>query len=91
MREADSDLYLVECFWPDLTEEETDRAAERARLCAEALSREGKRVRFVRSLLVPKDEVVFFLFESPSRETVGEASRRAGIRYERILASRERA
>lgn len=82
--------YLVECFWPDATEEETDRAAERARRSAEALTREGTPVRFLRSLLLPSDDVVFFVFDGASEEVVGEASDRAGIRYERILLSRER-
>jgi hypothetical protein len=82
--------YVVECFWPDVTDAETDRAAERARLSAEALTLEGTPVRFVRSVLLPSDDVVFFVFDGDSEDAVGEASDRAGIRYERILVARER-
>ena len=48
--------------------------------------REGQPVRYVRSLFVPGDETCLDLFVASSAEAVGEATRRAGVSYERIVA-----
>lgn len=60
-------------------------AAERAHLAAEQLAREGTPVRYVRSILIPADETCFHVFEGPSAQAVGEASRRAALDYDRIV------
>lgn len=82
--------YLVECYWPDVTDEKAEVVADRARHSAEELTREGTPVRYVGSILVPADEVVFYLFESPCGEAVREASERAEIPFERVTLSRVR-
>jgi Protein of unknown function (DUF4242) len=58
--------------------------AERARLSAEALTREGTPVRYLRSILVPEDETCFFLYEACSADSVREAAQRATLPFERI-------
>jgi len=81
--------FLVERYWPGVTSEKLERAVARMRDAADALSREGTRVRYVRSTLMPADEVVLSFFEAPSRRAVEEANRRTGIRFDRIAEAAE--
>jgi Nickel responsive protein SCO4226-like len=79
--------FLVEAYTPvesGLTEVEC--AASRA---AGELSREGTPVRYLRAIFVPADQTCFYLFEAPTAEVAGEASRRASIEYERIVETCE--
>ncbi len=79
--------YLVECFWPGVTREAVEAANGRARERAAALRREGSSLRFLGSLLVPSDEVVFFQFTATSSEEVARAAREAELPLDRIAAS----
>jgi Nickel responsive protein SCO4226-like len=53
-------------------------------LAADELTREGKQVRFLRSIFVPEDETCFYLYQAPSIDAVREAAARAGLDYERV-------
>jgi hypothetical protein len=77
--------YLVESYLPHGRSEELEAAGARARGAARALSAEGKRVRYVRSALLPGDELCLHLFEADSAALVGEASELAGIAAERVV------
>jgi len=81
---------MVECYWPDVTDEKAEAVAARARSSADALTREGSPVRYMGSILMPADDVVFYLFEGSSADAVREASERAEIPFERVVLSRER-
>jgi hypothetical protein len=85
--EATTANYMAECFWPDVGEEDIERGAERIRDSVVQLSREGKRVTFAGSILVPDDEVVFYLFDGESADAVREVCERAAIAFERIVES----
>lgn len=63
---------------------EVDAGAQRARLAAEQVTREGQQVAFVRSIFVPDDETCFYLYEAESSAAVSEAARRAALRVERV-------
>ena len=89
-REGGTATYIVECFWPGVTEEKMDVAAARARWSAEELTRAGSPVRYVGSILVPVDEIVFFQFDGDSADAVRKASEQAGIPFERIVESVQR-
>lgn len=78
--------YLVECFWPGVTSDGVEAANARARERAAALRRKGASVRFLGSLLIPSDEVVFFQFMAASSEEVIRASREAEIPFDRVAA-----
>jgi hypothetical protein len=82
-----STTYLVECFWPDVRPEQVNAGAVRARASAATLSYEGRPVSFEGTILVPCDEVVFYLFEGVSADAVGEACLRAELPFARILES----
>jgi hypothetical protein len=78
--------YVVECYWPGVSEEKLTAAARRADEAASALRELGADVDFVGSILVPADETVFCLFDG-IEEDVREASERAGVPFERVLES----
>jgi hypothetical protein len=75
--------YLVECYWPSVTESAHAAAAERARAAADETT---GAVQFLGSILIPSEETVFCLF-SGRREDVRAASARAELPFERILKS----
>ncbi len=73
--------YLAECLWPGVSE------ADLTPLDARLRETDGGDVRYVGSMLMPKDEVVFFVFEGPSAEAVRAVAGRAEIPFERIVES----
>jgi hypothetical protein len=73
--------YLVEHYWPGVTQDAFRHAAELVRASADTL--EG--IRFLHSTLVPEDESAFCVFAASSSALVAEAYRLAGVPYERIL------
>jgi len=77
--------YMGECFWPDVTEEALASADTRARRAAGELTAEGHEVRYLGSVLVADDEVVFFFFDGPSVGLVEEAGKRADIDFARVM------
>lgn len=78
--------YLVECYWPGLTEARVAASTRRAQEAATVLSAEGTEVAHRTTLIVPDDEVAFCLFEARSAAAVEEACRRAELPFERILS-----
>lgn len=77
--------YLVEIYASPHDEDEVQRTATRARAAARELTAEGTPVRCIRSVFVPGDEVCYLLYEGPSVDAVGEATRRAAIEVERVV------
>ena len=73
--------YVAECYWPGVKE------SDLANLDALARAASDREVRYLSSMLMPEDEVVFCFFDGPSAEAVGEIARRAHIPFERIVAS----
>jgi hypothetical protein len=61
-----------------------ESGARNARLAAEELTREGRPVRYLRSIFVPEDETCFFLYEAAGVEDVEEAAHRASLPFERV-------
>jgi hypothetical protein len=90
LRQSTTATYLVECFWPGVREEQVAEAGARLKLCAAQLSREGQRVSFQGSILVPFDEVVFYLFEGISAAAVHATCRRARLNFERVLLTKHK-
>ena len=77
--------YLVECYWPGLTEARALRRTRRVEEVAAGLSAEGTEVRYRTAFIVPDDEVALCLFEAASAADVEEVCRRAQLPYDRIL------
>jgi hypothetical protein len=78
---------MAECFWPDLREASVDEAAQRIRQSAAELSQAGTAVELTGTILVPGDEVVFYLFDGDSADVVREACERASVAFERVVES----
>jgi Protein of unknown function (DUF4242) len=76
--------FLVESYISRADPVDVDERAERARVAAEALTREGTPVRYLRSIFVPDDEICFYLYEARSADGVREAASRAALAFERI-------
>lgn len=76
--------FLAEVYTPRLDEAALAKLVARLQVAAEAVSADGFRVRFLRTIHVPGDETCFHLFEAQSAEVVCEAGRRAGLTFDRV-------
>jgi hypothetical protein len=79
--------FLVEAYVSRAAARATVPLVDDLALAAKQLSDEGEDVRLLRAILVPEDEVCFYLYRSPSAEAVRAAAARAGLRFERITAA----
>jgi hypothetical protein len=77
--------YLVETFLARGAADERIRRERRASEAAEALTREGTRVRFGGSIHVPEEEICFFSFEAPSDRAATLVAERAGMEPFRVV------
>jgi len=77
--------YVVERYLPGLDGDTLEAALERLRLATEEMRREGTRIRYLGSTVVPKDEACFCQFEAESEGAVAEANRRAGLPCDRVV------
>jgi Protein of unknown function (DUF4242) len=81
--------FLVEHYWPGITPDGFEAAAERVRESAAALASTGLHIRFLHSTLVPEDDAAFCVFDAESLAVVEEAYARASVPYERVLDALE--
>ena len=78
--------YLAECYWPGVSADKLAAAFARAEQAAAELRGQGRPVHVLGSILVPADEVVFWLFDGQEAD-VRAVSEKAGFPFERILES----
>ena len=76
--------FLVELYVSRSDLLAAEKSAERARLAAEELTREGTPVRCLRSIFVPDEETCFALYEAVTADAVHEVARRAALRFEHV-------
>lgn len=76
--------FLVELYVSRTDPRAAEKGAERARLAAEELTREGTPVRYLRSIFVPEDETCFALYEADTADVIREVARRASLRFEHV-------
>lgn len=76
--------YLVERYWPGISQAELAAAVGRGRRSAATMRRQGKQIRYLQATLVPEQETVLCLMEAESVDLVAELNRRARIPYDRI-------
>jgi len=77
--------FLVERYWPGITEASFRAAHDRLRKATDALRREGIEVVHLRSTLAGGEEAVFSFFRAGSTADVAEANRRGGVPFDRIV------
>jgi hypothetical protein len=78
------EAYLVEHYQPGRTVDELRQWAGRVRDAAAELADEGRRVRYLRSAIVPADESLLCVLEAAGEELVRETYARAGIPFQRL-------
>lgn len=77
-----SPTFLLECFWPGVTEAQFVAASTRA-----SARTATKGLCYLDSILVPADEIVLFVVSGPSIEAVHADAERAGLRCDRVVES----
>lgn len=77
--------FLVERYAPELTVEQMRAGEGRARRAAAALTRAGRPVEYIGSLVVEGEETVFSLFEAQSPDAIADVNRRAGLPFDRVV------
>ena len=78
-------VYVVERYLPDLDQPQLIRLLGKLGKATDDLRREGTRVRYLGSTIVPGDEACFCQFDGPSEAVVAEANTRAGVPFDRIV------
>ncbi|MBA3401156.1 MAG: DUF4242 domain-containing protein [Actinobacteria bacterium] len=81
--------YLVEVYVPGHDVGELKHLAARAARAADELERQGRSIRYLRSIFVPEEEMCFHLYSAGSIVDVREASERAGVDPDRVAAAFE--
>jgi len=76
--------FLVEVYVSRETAGTQMPTAHDVSIAAAQLTREGRRVRLLRSIFVPEDETCFYLFQAQTGDAVREAAMRAGLRFDRV-------
>lgn len=76
--------FIVELYISRGGTDAAKRSAQRARLAAEGLTRDGTPVHYLRSIFVPEDETCLVLYEAASADAVLEATQLAALRIERV-------
>lgn len=79
--------YLVELYVARSDHGAARHHAESAEQAGHDLARQGRAVRYLRSIFVPEDETCFLLYEADSVDLVTEAVARAGLRLEHVSAA----
>lgn len=71
--------FIVERYWPGVTETELRLAAAALRAAG------GADIRYLGSILMPGDEVVLFRFDAVSAQQVAAGGEQAGLRCDRVV------
>jgi hypothetical protein len=75
--------FIVELYVGRGEEAALERGVALTCHAAERLTREGRTVRHLRTLLVPEDETCYLLFEAVDAAAAQEAAAAAGLPFER--------
>jgi hypothetical protein len=75
---------MIELYVSRIDSDSVAQAAERAQLAAHAMTRQGTRVRYLRSMHVLTDETCFLLFEAESIDVVRDLARSALLPVEHV-------
>jgi len=78
--------FMVECYWPGITEAQVREILERPGLAGHPPGQ--REIHLLGSLLVPSDGMVIFLFEGASPSAIREAASLADVPFDRIVEVR---
>jgi hypothetical protein len=77
--------FVIESYMSRTGTGELDAAAARLRAAIAEMPESAGRVRYLRSMFVPDDEICFHVIEAPSQEVALDAARRAGLTPDRVV------
>jgi hypothetical protein len=86
-REITARTWLVECYAPGLATATVTGDGERLRAAIEVVRPDAGPVDYLGALVVAGDEAVFYAFRADDPASVEAVSRRAGLRFARIVES----
>lgn len=78
-------VYMVERNLPGVTLDDLASAQKAAIETAERFSKEGRSIRYIRSVFVPGESRCLCLFDGPDAAAVKEVNQAAGIPFTRIV------
>ena len=78
--------YVVECYWPGITEKQARDALASVTESQEAAGTSDQ-VQPIGCFLIPSDGMALFLFAGPSAEMVKEAGKLTNLPFDRIVES----
>jgi hypothetical protein len=79
--------FMVECYWPELTEDRVRQVLERVARTESGRGSTQPTVRPLESLLVPSDGMVIFLFDG-TYDAIQDAAKTAEVPFDRIVTVR---
>jgi hypothetical protein len=77
--------FVIESYMSRTGTGELDAAAARLRAAIAEMPESAGRVRYLRSMFVPDDEICFHVIEAPSQQVAVDAARRAGLTPDRVV------
>ena len=77
--------FVIESYMSRTGTGELDAAAAKLRAAIATLPPSAGRVRYLRSMFVPDDEICFHVVEAPTLEAAVEAAGLAGLTPERVV------
>jgi hypothetical protein len=78
--------FVVECYWPEITEEQVKEALSRVAPLPVS-GRPADEVESAGCILIPSDGMALFLFRGASEDLVRERSENAEVPFDRIVES----
>jgi hypothetical protein len=78
--------YVVECYWPQITEKQA-RDALASVTQSQKASGKSDQVQPIGCFLIPADGMALFLFAGPSADVVKEAGKLTNLPFDRIVES----
>jgi uncharacterized protein DUF4242 len=77
--------FVIESYMSRTGTGELDAAAARLRAAIAEMPESAGRVRYLRSMFVPDDEICFHVIEAPSQAVAVDAAGRAGLTPDRVV------
>jgi hypothetical protein len=78
--------FVVECYWPELIEQEARDTLERI-ACLSAEASPGRAVRSLGCILIPSDGLALFLFSASDVDAVRHMRLLSEVPFDRIVES----
>ena len=76
--------YMVECYWPEITEKQARDALANVTESQEA-SGTSDQIQAIGCFLIPSDGMALFLLAGPSADMVEEAGKLTNLPFDRIV------